>query len=110
MIKNVSDKAQSLGLIPELQESRLEVTTEKGEPVPLTRYGQRFYHGFHLSSGSGPLDFAPSEEIKTPMVLTRIYDMSELGTYLVKVKQRISRTDDKNFVDATSNVLRITVR
>ena len=117
-IKNVTAKRQTLGLFPEMRRYRFEVTTDKGEKIPLTRHGQNQYISSTPSSGQGPCDVEPGASYKDHLELSRLYDLSESGTYLVKIKfildlppaleNRTKLTTD-DYITVPSNVLRITV-
>lgn len=113
-IKNVTPTKQLLGSLPSLARYQIEVTTSRGEKIPRTRYGQNQY-GPRPANISDPYYIEPGDSYKRSLELSRLYDLSESDTYLVKVSfffiipPAHKGEAAKDYVLIPSNVLRLTV-
>lgn len=108
VLRNVSERPLSF-VVSGDQDFSFTVLDERGEEVPLTRYGtmtqnpDRFYMRLVKS-------IAPGDEAKWVFTINRSHDMTVAGAYLVKVRRRVLGQDRENSVEVVSNSLKVVVR
>lgn len=114
-LTNVTDQERLIGLSSNSADYHIEVKTSDGQPVPLTRYGKRRERDKNTYFSRGPLDIAPDKNYSHEFLLNQIFDMTELGDYIVKISHNSgfpmeNDPKPKESLDVASNVLHITVR
>ena len=88
IFKNISAQEHTLPLASELNRSSIILKNDKGESVPLTRYGQRNVGKPFTLAEITPKRLKPGEEYRFSFVLNRFFDMTESGTYFLTVKYK----------------------
>jgi hypothetical protein len=109
LAKNVTDKKLFIVASSNQADYRIEVTTEKGEKIPATRYGQRVEQNKGTYFSRGAVEVLPGNSYDQEILVNQRYDMTEPGVYLVKVKRSVPLGDGKTSTDVTSNTLRLTI-
>lgn len=91
LAKNVTDKKLSLVASSRLVPSdyEVEVKTEKGELLPLTRYGQRVKRNKGTFFSVGGVDVLPGASYRQEILVNQVYDMTDPGVYLVTVRRDV---------------------
>jgi len=92
------------------------VTDPFGHQIPLTEYGhelaiEKAYRSNH--GGGSPREgiyFAPNEARSYNILLSRRFNMTALGTYIISVKHRVPNLAGPGKVELTSNPIHVDIR
>ena len=88
IFKNVSTQERILPLAREVNRSSIVLENEKGEKIPLTRYGQKNAGRPFTFGEVTPKHLKPGEVYRYSFVLNRLFDMTESGTYFLTIKYK----------------------
>ena len=86
VIHNDSDDRLGVFKNPPFQAELILVKTTEGTRVPLSAKGQEYKRERYSNVGLFPID--PHDTDKREYILTRLFDLSEPGTYTVEIESR----------------------
>jgi hypothetical protein len=109
-IKNVSGKERVLLEMRPQRDYSFIVKDSKGESVPLLRYQQKILDNALVIIGRSSTTMAPGQIIEYRMNLSRCYDLSLAGKYIIQAKTTVPRLNGGSGVSLVSNVDTITIR
>ena len=126
-IKNLTDQPRQM-LYPNGVETMLNIIVQKqdGKLVPLTAYGAQAYvapdftQTYHPYRGpirlDGPIQLGTisplilaHQQLKFKILVSRLYDMTQSGTYVISVKQWVPRLTGKDVAALVSPNLTVRV-
>lgn len=109
-VKNTTDKMLNYVVSHVHRDYEFMVTDEKGEPIPLTRYGQSQLKPLFTAGSVGNMDMDPGGEWRDEIIINRYFDMTLEGVYLIKcIRKRVEKLDKSELVPIVSGVLRVKV-
>jgi hypothetical protein len=80
----------------------------KGRPVPLTRFGNRQKAAATMGAAA-IAELAPGKELTSKVEISRLYDFSLPGPYVIQAWKEVPDPSGKGFIKVTSNKLEVEV-
>lgn len=108
VMRNASKGILSLAESSPERDYKFVVKDDQGASIPLTRYGKRLMDSteeFRLVT----LKMKSQEEIRSEILINRIYDMTLSSTYSIIVKRNVFRQDGKGLAEVISNVVKVKI-
>ena len=108
-IKNASEDELSFWETCPESDYRFIVEDDKGQVVPLTRYGQRIEKNREIVLSAVPVALKPNDERQDTILLNRIYDMTIEGKYDITAWRHVRTRDNKGHTKLISNTVEVEI-
>lgn len=106
-LKNVT-KRTLVHVVGSHEDYPVIVKDEEGKNVPPTRY-KRQRDSRRTSFAHGSMDIDSGEEVKSDILVNRMYDMTKSGTYFITASHSVPNSDKTRAVRVMSNTVQVKV-
>ena len=89
ILKNISQQPGSFVRSSLLRDYNVSVTNEKGEEMPLTRFGRLEHDAAGGHFRRIVQSIAPGEQVQDRLLVNRLYDMTMEGKYTVRIQRSV---------------------
>lgn len=108
-IKNVSNGVRFILQPIPTEQYRIVVQDERGEPVPLTEYGEKLIKNQEDHISRAFRGVKPGEELKDTIEVNKLYDMAKPGTYSITAWRIVYDKTGHEIGSVRSNTIKVKI-